>query len=103
VAATVNVQDVQSLAFSGHLGLPHAIATRLTVKDAPAARTALRAIVEAWVNFGVPHADRKSAVQLLLSAEGLLALKAPGKQVAALARPFQQGMVMPHRSRALGD
>ena len=98
----VATSEVQSLVFSAHGPLPHSLAARLIVRDRAAAAAGLRAAADA-VSFGIPDPSRTSALQVLLSASGLRALGAPDDQVKALGRPFQQGMAVPHRSRALGD
>lgn len=99
MAGTVKTDDVQSLVFSGHARLPEAMAVWVAVQERPAARAALRDLAER-VSFGIASPARQVALQLLLSAAGLAAL---GIDAAGLGRPFRQGIVAPHRSRALGD
>jgi len=103
---TVETRDVQSLVFSGHGKLPHALAVWLAVRERTAARGALRTLVDEHLSFGLgSDAERPGdvVVQIALSSAGLAALDAPPGELRALDRPFQRGVAEPHRSRALGD
>jgi deferrochelatase/peroxidase EfeB len=54
------------------------------------------------ISFGLPGADRQSALQLAFSATGLSKLTNPAA-LAGLPRAYQQGMTASHRRRILGD
>ena len=101
--ATVEIEDVQSLVFSGHARLPASIAVGLTVRDPGFARSTMRERIGGDVSFGFGDKTRTHATQLLLTAKGILALGGSEADLAGFSRQFQQGMVTPQRSRALGD
>jgi Dyp-type peroxidase family len=99
----VDIADVQSLVFSGHTKLPCSIAFGLTVRDVTSARTTLRELTDRELSFGFGAGRRGRAVQLLLTAQGILALGGTEADLVGFSRQFQQGIVTPQRSRALGD
>src|SRR5882724_10994776 len=100
----VDIADIQSLVFSGHTKLPCSISVGLTVRDVSAARTAMHELVDRELSFGFgAKARRGRAVQLLLTAPGILALGGTVGDLVGFSRQFQQGIVTPQRSRALGD
>ena len=103
MAETVDTKDVQSLVFSGHARLPHAIAAWLTAGDRRPAKAAMRELVETRVAFGIGRESSAPTVQILISAAGVKALDTGNDRLQDLSRPFQQGIVSPQRSRALGD
>lgn len=99
----VEVEDVQSLVFSGHARLPASLALGLTVRDVAAAKVALRTLTAREVSFGFGGKTRTRAVQVLLTASGVVTLAGSDAALAGFSRQFQQGIVTPQRSRALGD
>ncbi len=102
--AAVDIDDIQSLVFSGHTKLPCSIALGLTVRDVTPARTTLRELIDGELSFGFgATARRQRALQLLLTAQGILALGGTEADLVGFSRQFQQGIVTPQRSRALGD
>lgn len=103
MSANVDVDDVQSLVFSGHARLPATLALGLTVRNLREARRSLQELAGAELSFGFGDKSRTRAVQLLLTARGFTALGAAPADLGLFSRPFQQGMVAPQRSRALGD
>jgi Dyp-type peroxidase family len=103
MSATIDVGDVQSLVFSGHGGLRASAMLELDVREEASARSALLALGETAVAFGFGAKERKSSVQLLLTARGVRALGGTDDDLAGFGRQFTQGMVTTQRSRALGD
>lgn len=103
MAATIEIDDVQSLVFSGHSRLPASLALGLTVRDPAEARRTLREWAEGSVTFGFGDKSRTHALQVLLTPRGILALGGTDAELAGFSRQFQQGIVTPQRSRALGD
>ena len=103
MSATVEIEDIQSLVFSGHARLPASIAIGFTVRDPIAAKITLRTLVEREVSFGFGDKSRTRAMQLLLTPRGIIALGGAEADLAGFSRQFQQGIVTPQRSRALGD
>ncbi len=103
MAESVDTKDIQSLVFSGHGRLGHAVAAWLTAGERQTAKVALQNLVETRVAFGIGRDINVPAVQILFSAAGVEALDAGRDRLQSLSRPFQQGIVSPQRSRALGD
>src|SRR5262245_49845688 len=103
MSTAVEVDDIQSLVFSGHSRFPASIAIGLTVRDVAAARTALGELARRDLSFGFGGGTRTRAVQVLLTSSGLRALGASDGDLAGFSRQFQQGIVTLQRSRALGD
>jgi Dyp-type peroxidase family len=103
MSARVEVEEVQSLVLSGHARLPATLALGLTLRDVAEARRSLRELAETEISFGFGEKTRTQAVQLALTARGLKVLGATTGDLAMFSRQFQQGMVAPQRSRALGD
>lgn len=103
MAESVDTKDIQSLVFSGHGRLRHAVAAWLTADDRQTAKIALQDLVETRVAFGIGRDPNVPAVQILFSSAGVKALDAGRDRLQSLSRPFQQGIVSPQRSRALGD
>src|SRR5215211_5855609 len=101
MSSVVEIEDVQSLVFSGHTKLPTSIVLGLTVRDVARARITLRELTAGEVSFGFGGKRRSHAVQLLLTASGILALGGTEADIAGFSRQFQQGIVTPQRSRAL--
>ncbi len=99
----LDTEDIQSLVFSAHGGLPQARICRLIVQDRGPARDGLRNVIPE-IAFGLHRSARcpDSRVQILFSAEGLRTL-AGESAVSRLGRPFRQGIATGQRSRALGD
>ena len=103
MSTNVQVDDVQSLVFSGHAKLPAAIACGLTVQAPAQAKLTLRELTDREISFGFSEQPRKHAVQLLLTAAGIKALSGSDAALAGFSRQFTQGIVTTQRSRALGD
>ena len=99
----METQDIQSLVFSGHARLRRTLAVGFAIEDRRLARAAMARLVEAHVAFGVPARERKSAVQLVLSAAGIREMDGDDRAMEPLGFAFRQGMISPQRSRALGD
>jgi deferrochelatase/peroxidase EfeB len=96
------VDDIPALVFTGFRRLPfgHALLLQLPVEPAPA-RDWLRAI-EPDVAYG--EGKRQGSTLVLgLSASGFRKLGLGAQALSTFAIPFQQGMDVPWRSRALGD
>lgn len=102
MSLAVDVEDIQSLVFSGHARLPASLGLGLTVRDVAAARSSLRALA-ARVSFGIGGRSRAGAVQWLMTAGGIRALGGSEADLAGFSRQFRQGITPPQRSRALGD
>lgn len=103
MSAAVEIEDIQSLVFSGHARLPASMAIGLTVGDPAFARSTLRELTGREIAFGFGDKTRTRATQLLLTSKGILALGGTGADLEGFSRQFQQGIVTPQRSRALGD
>src|SRR5882724_8420968 len=103
MSSSIEVNDIQSLVCSGHSKLSASIALGLIVRETSAAKFTLRQLVENALSFGFGGKSRTQAVQLLLTAPGIIKLSGSEDALTGLSRPFQQGMVTPPRSRALGD
>jgi Dyp-type peroxidase family len=103
MSTPVDIDDVQSLVFSGHTKLPSSIALGLKVREVTPARTTMRELADRELSFGFGAKARSRAVQLLLTAQGIRALGGTEADLAGFSRQFQQGIVTPQRSRALGD
>src|SRR5687767_7722285 len=103
MSAVVEIDDVQSLVFSGHARLPASLMLGLIVRDQTEARLRLSEFVNRTLAVGFGDKSRTRAAQLLLTACGIPALGGSETDLAGFGRQFRQGMVAPQRSRALGD
>jgi Dyp-type peroxidase family len=88
--------------FSGHARFPASLAMGFAVVETKAARAGALGIVRSEISFGLSRGQRTKAAQLLLSAAGV-AILGGAASLAGLDAAFQEGMVAPQRSRALGD
>ena len=103
MSPTVEIEDVQSLVFSGHARLPASLMLGFTVRDQVEARRRLSEFANNMLAVGFGDKSRPRAAQLLLTACGIPALGGTEADLAGFSRQFRQGMVAPQRSRALGD
>jgi deferrochelatase/peroxidase EfeB len=103
MSTTVEIDDVQSLVFSGHSRLPASLVLGLTVRDRALARRGLTNFVTSNLAVGFGDKSRTHAAQLLLTAGGIMALGGSESDLTGFSRQFRQGIVAPQRSRALGD
>jgi Dyp-type peroxidase family len=103
MSTTVEIDDVQSLVFSGHSRLPASLVIGLTVRDPVLARRALTDFATSTLAVGFGDKSRTHAAQFLLAACGISALGGSEPDLAGFSRQFRQGIVAPQRSRALGD
>jgi deferrochelatase/peroxidase EfeB len=103
MSTTVEIDDVQSLVFSGHSRLPASLLVGLTVRDQRQARRAMTEFATKKLAVGFGDKSRTHATQLLLTASGVLALGGSESDLVGFSRQFRQGIVAPQRSRALGD
>lgn len=103
--------EVPRLVRSGFAKLPVARFLVGTIVDPTAAATWLRSI-EPIVDFGAHPGDdaaagpdpvRPTALQVAFTAAGLSVLGVADSDLAAMSRPFLEGMCTPHRQRILGD
>jgi len=98
----LNIADMQGLVARAYGNLPFARYVFCHIGEPVAARAWL-----AEVAGEVFTADRSETddpcLNLALTWEGLRRLGLPEDDLATFPRPLQEGMVTPHRSRALGD
>ncbi|MCW2621709.1 MAG: heme peroxidase [Frankiales bacterium] len=98
---TVELDDLQGLLARGYGKLPEATYLLLSVERPAAARTALRQLARSVTTADV--SPEESALNLALTAPGVLALTESGRLHPGFAEPFARGMTDPYRSRILGD
>lgn len=103
MSAVVEVEDVQSLVFSAHSRLPASLLIGLRVRERREARRRLAEFATRTLAVGFGDKSRTNAVQILLTAGGIVALGGSEADLAGFSRQFRQGMVGLQRSRALGD
>lgn len=103
MSGKIEVEDVQSLVFSGHGRLPASLVIGFTLRDKREANRLLTEVVERTVSFGFGDKSRTRAIQLLVTARGITALGGGDTELDGFSRQFRQGIVSPQRSRALGD
>ena len=103
-SAPLDVEEVQSLVFTGYGKFGHSrILWMKCVDDPIAARAALRAVAQNHVTFGKSNRDKTWHMNLGLSASGIEMLGTRLEATDEVDRPFAQGIGTPRRSRALGD
>src|ERR1035438_132502 len=95
-------EDIQGLAASGYGHLDYAAYVLLSVVDP--------ARVKGWLSARKEEITRATGLQLVsthlnlaVTAAGLSRLGLSGEGLRQFPIAFQEGMVAPHRSRALGD
>lgn len=98
---SLELQDIQSLVLHGHTHLHGAVFLRMELQQAEVGREWLREIAK---RVTVAE-DRKpsAAIHVAFSALGLEKLGLDPEVLGTFSRPFREGMVREHRSRALGD
>ncbi len=101
-AFELNKVDIQGLAASGYGHLDYAAYVLLRVEDPGR--------VKGWLLAHIPEITRATGLQsdsthlnLAVTAGGLPRLGLSGEALRRFPIAFQEGMVAPHRSRALGD
>jgi Dyp-type peroxidase family len=102
MSLNANIDDIQALVFSGHGRFPESLAMGFAVAEPKAAKASALELVRSEISFGLSRGQRRKAAQLLLSSSGIAALGGAA-ELAGLDVAFQEGMVAPQRSRALGD
>lgn len=102
MSLTIETDDIQALVFSGHGRFPESLAMGFAVAEPKGAKAAALELVRSEVSFGLSRGQRRRAAQFLLSSAGVAALGGMA-ELAGLDVAFQEGMVAPQRSRALGD
>ncbi len=99
---TNDTDDIQALVFSGHGRFPASLAMGFSVGEPTSARSGALGVLRSEVSFGLSRGKRARAAHLLLSSAGVVALGGQAA-LAGMDIAFQEGMVAPQRSRALGD
>jgi Dyp-type peroxidase family len=98
---TLELSDIQGIVLFGYSKLTAAAYCLLEVSDAEKARRWLGALPVRTAAAG--DAKQTRAVNVALTAPGLLALKLPESVLETFPVEFQEGMVTEFRQRVLGD
>lgn len=98
---TLDLRDMQGLLARGYGGLPEATYLVVSVDAPAAARRALRELAGRVTD--AQRAPSDHAVNLALTAGGLLVLTGATSLHPGFAEPFADGMTSPYRNRILGD
>ena len=101
MTARLELEDMQGLIVRGYANLPCATFLLLQVEQAEAARTTLSSWSDQLTSAGV--SPRNTAMNIALTAEGVLRLTGWQTLPAGFSHPFASGMTSPYRSRLLGD
>ncbi len=102
VTEELGTADMQGLVARAYGNLPFARYVLCQVGEPAAARAWLAEVAGQVFTADRPETD-DPCLNLALSWEGLRRLGLPEDDLATFPRPLQEGMVTPHRSRALGD
>ncbi len=97
----LDLADIQGIVARGYGGLPEASYLLLSINDAAEARPALRRL--AALVTTAQQARPARAVNIALTAPGLLAVTGDTTVHPGFAEPFATGMTTAYRSRILGD
>ena len=101
-AEALELADMQGLVARAYGHLPFARYILGRIGDPAAARSWLAGIAADVCTADHPEDDGPS-LNIAFSWDGLRRLGLAGDTLASFPRPFQEGMVTPHRSRILGD
>ena len=98
----LELADMQGLVARAYGNLPFARYVLCQIGDPAAARAWLAEVADQVFTADRPEVD-DPCLNLALTWEGMRRLGLPDDDLATFPRPLQEGMVTPHRSRALGD